>query len=694
MNAKPALVRPRFASNLDPQVALWVTRLSIGIPTAIHQLNNGSFAEDVRQIIGITPEDDKLSKNQLMPLLKVRVVDLAERLPRRKTILKRNVEMLGALLGLNALEMEILAFAAMSQQHQLMESFIGNIRTTSGDAISKLLSVALGASGADIKYAMRPDGQLRATRIITFESGYSNNLRLELPHSLRTALFSTADNVQMLMSSFIEKAPRPNLKEDAFEHLNQVTELLKPYLAGARSSCARGINILLYGPPGTGKTEYARWLSSQMGKLLYQVRAMDDEGNPAKGIERLTFFQLSQAFLEKTDALILFDEIEDVFPGGGSLLDMIFSSRKPVAGKMFFNRLLETNPVPAIWIANEVGHIDKAYLRRFDFSFEMGIPPVAVRRGILHHYLREHSISDETISNLSQQEQLSPAQVEKAAKILKLTDDKPENREATLSLVVDNSMALLQQDKIDPILNLAECSYQLDYLNPDCDLTQLVAQLKSAPKSAGALCFYGAPGTGKTALAHYIAREIEVPLLARRASDILSPYVGETEQKIAAMFKQAKQDGALLLLDEADSFLTERKSAKHSWEITAVNEMLTQMERHNGLFICSTNLMQRLDEASLRRFALKIRFDYLKPEQRWRLFYAHAKKLPRSKETKYRAALNQLNNLTPGDFATVRRQAALLGVTLTAEDLLNRLRQECKSKRGGEGRQIGFIHSP
>ena len=222
---------------------------------------------------------------------------------------------------------------------------------------------------------------------------------------------------------------------------------------------------------------------------------------------------------------------------------------------------------------------------------------------------------------------------------------------------------------------------------------QLVTQLKQAPTSAGALCFYGAPGTGKTALAHYIAKEIELPLMVKRASDIVSPFVGETEQRIALMFRQAQQDGAMLLLDEADSFLAERQSAKNSWEVTAVNEMLTQMERFDGLFICSTNLMQRLDAASLRRFALKIKFDYLKPEQRWQLFLAHTKKISSAQESKCREQLNQLNNLAPGDFATVRRQAALLGITLTAEELVKRLTQECKNKAGNSNRPIGFIHS-
>lgn len=695
MNAKPALVKPCFASDLDPLAALWITRICINFVEAIYQLNEGVFSAELRRLIGISPIEGNLTQAGLRPLLKARTDELAQQLPRRKTILARNVELLGELLGLDGLQKEILTFVALSKHHHLLADVVDNIRTSNIDAIRKLLSAVLKVRDADISSAILPNGQLLITRIVCIEPSYAGaDLKFILPHSLGEAMFYPSENIHALMGAFLEASPPPNLKADAFAHLAKETGLLSAYLSKAVSCRTPGVNILIYGPPGTGKTEYVRWLAAHLRNRLYQVKATDAHGGPISNHDRLAFFQLSQAFLQKGKALILFDEIEDVFPSGESPPETFFRPR-PVAGKLFINRLLENNPVPAIWISNAVDHIDKAFLRRFDFSFEMSIPPIAVRRGILHKYLRGHTISKETIANLAQQEQLSPAQIEKASKVLKLSDATPETREATLLLVVENSMALLEQQRIDPILNLAECSYQLDYLNPDCDLAQLVTQLKRAPDSAGALCFYGAPGTGKTALAHYIAREIELPLLVRRASDILSPYVGETEQQIALMFRQAKQDGALLLLDEADSFLTERKSAKNSWEVTAVNEMLTQMERFDGLFICSTNLMQRLDEASLRRFALKIRFDYLRPEQRWQLFLAQAKRFHQSRDAAaYRAALNQLNNLTPGDFATVRRQAALLNVMLTAEELLKRLQQECRNKRNSGSRQIGFIHHP
>jgi transitional endoplasmic reticulum ATPase len=699
MNAKPALVRPRFASDLDPQAALWIARLACIYTAAFHQLNDGMYVEELRKLIGITPSEGKISKAVLIPLLKQRALELEQQIPARKTALTRNVEMIAELLELDNQQSQIIIFAAQSSQHSYLAEVLCNIRTSSRDAITKLLSFVLSIRDSDIRKALRPDGNLMVTRIVSIvRSEHGRGLELEVPVQLRSALFVTSDDMQVLMSSFLERTPEPLLQADAFEHLNTETELLTAYLASASNSGrggthkTSGINILIYGPPGTGKTEYVRWLASRQGKPLYQVRATDDEGDAISGQDRLSFFQLSQRFLQKSDALMLFDEIEDVFPSSDRALSAFFS-QQPVAGKQFINRILETNPVPAIWVSNEVSHIDPAYLRRFDFSFEMGIPPIGVRRGILHKYLRGHAISDEAINYLAQQEELSPAQIEKASKVLKGLGRKQKDKEATLLLVIENSRQLLDQDKSDALLNFTDCSYQLDYLNPDCDLTQLVAQLKRTPNSVGALCFYGAPGTGKTALAHYIAREIELPLMVRRASDIISPYVGETEQKIALMFKQAKQDGAILLLDEADSFLSERQSAKNSWEVTAVNEMLTQMERFEGLFICSTNLMQRLDAASLRRFALKIKFDYLKPEQCWRLFLDQAKKFPSAREAAYRSSLNHLINLTPGDFATIRRQAKLLNITLTADELLKRLQQECKTKNSSNNRQIGFVHT-
>ena len=127
-------------------------------------------------------------------------------------------------------------------------------------------------------------------------------------------------------------------------------------------------------------------------------------------------------------------------------------------------------------------------------------------------------------------------------------------------------------------------------VNPDVDLANLIQGLKRRPEVR--LCLYGPPGTGKTEFGHYLAQQLDKRLVVRRASDILDKYVGGTEANIAEMFSEAKRENAVLLLDEADSFLRDKNHARQSWEITQVNELLTQMEAYDGIFICSTNLMK------------------------------------------------------------------------------------------------------
>ena len=129
-----------------------------------------------------------------------------------------------------------------------------------------------------------------------------------------------------------------------------------------------------------------------------------------------------------------------------------------------------------------------------------------------------------------------------------------------------------------------------------------------AARGHGSLCFHGVPGSGKSALAAHIAQALGRPLWVRQASDLMSKYVGETEQNMAAMFAQAEREGAVLLLDEADSFLQDRRGAQRHYEVSEVNEMLQGMERFRGVFICTTNLMDQLDAAALRRFAFKLQF--------------------------------------------------------------------------------------
>lgn len=230
-------------------------------------------------------------------------------------------------------------------------------------------------------------------------------------------------------------------------------------------------------------------------------------------------------------------------------------------------------------------------------------------------------------------------------------------------------------------------NYRIDALNTSIDLSELADSLSKC--SEARLCFYGPPGTGKTAFAKQLASLIGVPLIAKRATDIISPFVGETERNIAQLFSQARQEGALLLLDEVDSFLRNREQAQKSWEITAVNEMLTQMENFEGVFVASTNLMKDIDVAALRRFDLKIEFNYLKHAQNMVFLQELSQVLSLKLDEIDIQKVKRLNLLTPGDFLNVVRQARLLPIK-TSQELIARLEKECVMKPNFKSNSIGF----
>jgi SpoVK/Ycf46/Vps4 family AAA+-type ATPase len=196
------------------------------------------------------------------------------------------------------------------------------------------------------------------------------------------------------------------------------------------------------------------------------------------------------------------------------------------------------------------------------------------------------------------------------------------------------------------------------------------------------MCLYGPPGTGKSAYVRYLARELGLEVVQKRASDLLSKWVGENERNIAAAFAEAREAGAFLVFDEADSLLGDRRTAHQGWEISQVNEMLTWMESHELPFACITNLMGHLDEAALRRFSFKVRFDFLKPEQRETAFRHYFGMEPPT-------GVRELDCLTPGDFAVVRNRARLLGFETDRVELMRMLAQEVAVKPSAR-KSIGF----
>ena len=157
------------------------------------------------------------------------------------------------------------------------------------------------------------------------------------------------------------------------------------------------------------------------------------------------------------------------------------------------------------------------------------------------------------------------------------------------------------------------------------------------------------------------------------------------DQELPEQFEsyQFYRPDCLLFLDEADSLVADRTGASQRWEVSQVNELLKGLEGFSGLFVASTNLMDRLDPAVMRRLDFKVHFGWLKPDQRWRLFLDLARHAGVSVRgllaRKLRRQLDAMHCLTPGDFALLARRLAIRPVT-DGQELLELLERETRHK--------------
>ena len=469
-----------------------------------------------------------------------------------------------------------------------------------------------------------------------------------------------------------------------FDHLGEDIGHVYQLLKGATEERATGVHVLLYGPSGTGKTELAKSLAAAIDMPLYSIGEADDEGDEPVRYERLGAYRMAQRLLSTNrQSLILFDEAEDIFSHDDGLGIPLFGfrcRRSNLGSKVFMNRLLEQTPVPTIWTTNSTEPMGPTIIRRMTYAIEVTKPNVAGRARIWHNSFKalDMDVDPNVVRQLAIEFDEAPALASAAVRAAKLMAGNVDDARRTAAAL---SKAMTGQAIVPRLADAVQHDPSL--LNADADLLSIENQLvEHRPVPAVSFCLSGPPGTGKSAWARHLAQRLELELLEKRASDLLSPWVGMTERQIAGAFEEARRGRRFLIIDEADGLLADRRGATRSFEVTQVNELLTWMESHNLPLAMTTNLIERLDPAAMRRFVFKIQFGFLTPDQA-RLAFKRFFGLTAP------VRLTKLDNLTPGDFAVVRRRAAAMGVTGDADVLLEMLVTECEAKPGFR-RAIGF----
>ncbi len=656
---------------------------------------------------------DEYAKDQPKDLISVLAVTgewLQQALKKQSTLVEKNINALAGLLQLNKAERALLLYGTLARYQRDMRSILVEFKVNNAAEAYAAIAEVAHVSPQELGEALRAGSRLERIGLVENLISEHNITDLadlmKVSEKLPPVLMRHYRDHAELMAVFTRLSSKSSLHLEDFAFVAEDAHMLCRLLQHAVARKEAGVNILLYGPPGTGKTELAKVIAQHVGLELFEVEYADRDGNSLSGRDRYRSLQIAQVFLKgSAQAALLFDEVEDVFPPltseTASFIARADAHATPanasVSGKAWVNQILESNAVPTIWVTNRIEQIDPAFRRRFAYHLELKSPPPGAREGVVRKTLEGISVSEAFVARLSGRKGLTPAQIRTAARFARLST--PENGvsdSALMETLIDRQLKNADLALGNPAAETgrpqALSRYDLSYLNVETryPLQRIVDSLTS--RRHGTLCFYGPPGTGKTALAEHIARELGRPLIIRRASDLMSKYVGETEQNMAAMFREADGENAVLLLDEADSFLQDRRGAQRNYEVSEVNEMLQGMERHPGVFICTTNLMERIDEAALRRFTFKIQFLPLQPEQREQLFVQEACGGDASRlDPRSQNALKQLDQLCLGDFAAVKRQLEILGAELTPAEFLDQLLAEHRIKpEVRERRSMGF----
>ena len=606
---------------------------------------------------------NKVEQQKAWKRIKTRITGL----PVEDNTLSPAIEYLEKRFGFSQGERKLVAFFYAYIRFGPLESFMDNLPDWKK---IDYLSRTTGLTEPELLDLLASSGKLKRSGIAR---NYGHSLAIE-SRSIRFGLtlavagFLDSGGEKSLSSQLLDISEGPVLDLESFG-------IPEATLAAAKSTLSmpslRG-TVLLYGKPGTGKTEFSKSICKSLG--LTPCFLKNSESSDGR-----TFAELSAAshVVDPQREVLVVDEADDFL----NIETGLFDKRKSLTQKGLMNQFLDDSRVRSIFISNTTDGIQDSTLRRFHIHVRFEDLNPTQRLRVWTRLSADRGLfSEGETRRLAMEHKANPSRI---VQVLDVCEAAKVSEAAPSNLISMAEDLLARGEEVmygTPAYSRHRLDvYDLRFLNLGMPIDKLLSRLMewrrhySETDRGLNILFYGPPGTGKTALARHIAEELGLPPLVKRASDVLSPFVGMNERNLRDIFKEAKE--SVLIFDEIDGLLSDRRQT-HGWERNLTNELLTCMEGFKGIFIATTNLESYLDTASLRRFAFKLEFKPPHPEQRFDLVSAYFPCLAWSDAD--RLAVAGIDGLTPGDVEVVRREQEY-AVEIDPAAVLAALRSEVRS---------------
>ncbi|MBQ8482284.1 MAG: ATP-binding protein [Alphaproteobacteria bacterium] len=406
-------------------------------------------------------------------------------------------------------------------------------------------------------------------------------------------------------------------------------------------------SMILHGPEGSGKNRFAQYLVAELSEHIKK----QNRSATFCYIDALNFSTKINEIKPATRLVIIKDEYGIIFKEQKNCYQLA--------------QRIKAQTVNIVLIINDISTLPKDFISQFLFKVKFGYMNDEQEEAAYELFFK--SAAPNELKRISGLVIDDFARISKQAQYLNIN-----STSEIIGLIKDElKIKFGGNEYIKPMTE-----FDTGLINCDINVDSLIEKLKNYDRSNPfSILIYGPPGTGKSYFLRYLAQTIGLNTVEKKPAELFSKYQGQPAKNVLEMFEEAQEKDAMLIIDEVEGIISERKEDRgdNKWKSDMTNTFLSAMESCVTPFCGTSNHLNKIDKAILRRFVFKLHFDYLTPEQ---ARYAFEKIFGMMAPWE----ISEIHNLTSGDFSVVKKKALILGCLNDAAMLLNMLKEELKNK--------------